>query len=290
MVMSIAIQPNGEILIGSDRLVAYDGDNWTTIPVRNSEIHGGMNTDEGGNIWLGGYGTFGYLERSHSRNLVPFQDLLSELGNTRESVLHPYKLHVLKDRKYLVTKDRVIVWDGMAIKVHAFDPELRIFSYILGDRLFLSDGKTGLYVFENNAPKLIIPNSELDDDGAYWGVSLGHNKYILGSLDHFFFVTDDVIRRRIKSEDYSSLRNSGIVEAVLINNEYIVISTWTSGLAVFSLDGRLIRMLDEEAGLPVQNFTTLKKDGHSGLWAGTGEDCFISVSSVKAGCMTQGMD
>ena len=105
--------PDQRIYVGGgDGLVVFDGASWQAIQSRNRDRVRVMEIDSDGRIWIGSPNEFGYFDVAADGNLA-YRSISDELPESRRNFAETRGLHLLGDRVYFQTLDRVFLWhDG----------------------------------------------------------------------------------------------------------------------------------------------------------------------------------
>ena len=259
--------PNGVLFLGGYKnLVTFDGDRWASSPVGSGYTLRGLDVSpDGKRLWAGATNEIGWFDERQD-GTWEFHSLVSMLPETLRNFGDCWFAFAAGDGALFVTQDRVFRWDGQSMRGWSFPNKTRLSAMRFDGTVFVDDGVTGTYRYDQGEFKLAIPESKLGGNRVIWIGRIGLDWMLVTSGG--LFAWDGVQSRPIGQAAGSFLRANTLTSAVSIANNEVALGTLKGGIAIVGADGSLQQILDKaSAGLPTNEIFSLSGDREGGIWA-----------------------
>ncbi len=264
-IWDIASAKNGIIyMAGNAGLLEYDGQTWNQFKgsegytrslsvVNDSFIYSGSDLDFG--VWnKNKYGQFVYT------SLYPFSK------NPNEENEEFWDVFCIKDYVVFVSFTNIYVYKNKQLtKIAA--PTRFSGSFQNKDKIYLTDKKNGLYVFDGMTLKLLFeyPN-EIPLQIA--GVFETPNGLILVTKYNGLFLWHDGKLSPLNNAVSGSLKEDQVFCSMQIDNSYYAFGTILNGLYITDLDGHIIQHINRKNGLLNNTILSMHYAANGMIWLG----------------------
>ena len=259
-------------------VIAYDGDSWHVIVLpREVGAKSVMYDSVRQRLWVGGFGTFGYLVRdpvsvyryvSLSDSVykkLPFKQVWQILSAKKKVTF------MSNEGQFLVQDDSVII-----------QPITNSFVFEVDGLEYFAKTKGTLSIRENSELKVILDLSGFAWGSIYQVIKLDDNNHLL------FTPYDGVYIHHLPTRSVSLykaplsklLDESSFYGSIPLNDKVIAVGTWHNGIVITDLIGNVIDRISTEKGLLSVGVSDLVLDHFGKLWAAT--DNGISAIDLKA--------
>jgi signal transduction histidine kinase/CheY-like chemotaxis protein len=261
--------PGGELFLGGYKnLITFDGDRWSSYPAGSGYVLRGLDVSrDGKRLWVGGTNEIGWFDGLPDGTWA-YRSLSAMLPGNLRGFGDCWYAFAVGDGGLFVTQDRVFRWDGHAMRIWTFPSKTRLSAMRFAGTVFLDDGGTGVYRYEQDGFKLVIPASQLGGSRVVW-IGPARAGWLL--VTSRGLMTWDGARTTPVGEAASSfVRANTLSSAASLASGRIAVGTLSGGIGIVGNDGALLRVIDKEsAGLPTDEVFSLSVDSEGGLWATT---------------------
>ena len=263
--ISVMVQdPQGRLFVGSDALLEYDGVGWTSHPLPDSYNLMALCYGPDRKLWAGAQNQIGYYTENPSGAFV-FTSLLPRLPAEHRRIDSTWACGLVGDQVYFICQSKVLRWDGVNFTVWDFPNQSRLYPVRLGDALWFTDPKTGLYRLTTGGPRLEYGPKDLPPSAAF-GLERDAGGLRLFSRDGLCYAGQPQ-KSLCATEVTDFLRTRPVSSFLRLPDGNYAIGT-LGGLGIMSPDGRLLRALSQEDGLTGNAINALFLDREDQLWIG----------------------
>lgn len=258
---------SGLIYVGNGTgLLEYDGVSWRSLDMPGNSAVRSLALAEDGTVFAGGHGTFGYLapDSSGLAQYVSLSDgVVSEVGDVTEV----WKIVPTPEGVFFSTRERLFRYrEGEPIR--HWKPDI---GFLLGfgfeGHFHTVDQGRGLVRFEGDE-QILVPGGERFARGApvYFTLPRADGSILLGVPGQGLIRFDGCTFEPFETEADERLRRDVLYQAAPLADGGMALLTRHGGVYLLSAEGRLLRVIDEENGLPDRNAWAGFQDREGGLW------------------------
>ncbi len=254
--------PLGRIFVGGRGLFVFDGQSWRVYPIGNSFAVRTIQFDRD-RIWVAGANEIGYLDEPTIGNLR-YHSLIDQLPESERPVGQIWGSGVVGPRLYFVGREKLYAWNGSSFQIWNFPGRARLFPLSLDGEMWIHHVESGLYRLTVEGPKLEFAPSSLPGSGIL-GLTHDAKGLLLVSAIGFYrpgtpakLEFDESINQFIATNrlaSYTTLRSG--VHAV---------GTVDGGMILVDQEGKLLRRLDSQNGLPGNAVFSITEDTRGQVW------------------------
>ena len=259
--------PRGIMYFGNtEGLVEFDGVQWRRIALPNASTVRSLAMDDKGTIFVGGQGELGYLAPDAQGN-AQFVSLLEKLPAEDRKFGDVWSIAATADGVYFSSTGRLMRWrpkEGM----RAWKPDTRFRrAYLIDGVLHVQVTDIGLHRFQNEKLDL-VPGGDKLSKSDLRGVFRRGQDNILATNKGCFRMTATGL------EDYPFAADAALKEASLytlhqLNNDLLALGTLRGGLLLTNTEGKILRTITKDTGLPSEYITSAAVDRQNGVWLTT---------------------
>ncbi|QOC21972.1 diguanylate cyclase [Wenzhouxiangella sp. AB-CW3] len=268
---ALAEDDRGMVHVGNvDGVVlSFDGVRWRSTRVGTETIRS-LAADADGRIYVGTVGDFGYLEPDEQgrRHFVSLRDQLPEENREFADV---WAIFPTYDAVYFSTFAGLyrISDDG----VQVWEPETRFhLAFEVAERIFVREVDRGLFELIDDELQPVPDGDHFADKRVYvmlpWGEREGYpeGSILIGTREVGWYVHDGDGLEQWETGIDEFLPDDLLYHAVRLDNGDLAVATLRGGLSLLDENGRLLRRMTREDGLPDSAVFRLHADRQGGLW------------------------
>lgn len=250
----------------TEGLVEFDGVQWRRIALPNASTVRSLAMDSKGTIFIGGQGELGYLAPDAQGN-AQFVSLLEKLPAEDRKFGEVWSIAATADGVYFSSTGRLMRWrpkEGM--RTWKLTNRFRR-AYLIDDVLHVQVTSVGLHRLQNDKLEL-IPGGEKLENIDMRGVFRHGASNIVATQKGCFRIT------RTGLEPFSFAADAALKEASLytlnqLNNDLLALGTLRGGLILTNTEGKILRTITKDNGLPSEYITSSTVDRQNGVWLTT---------------------
>ena len=263
---SVVQDGRGIVYVGNNhRVLEYDGAEWRHIPIPNESIARGLAVDDDGTVYVGAQGEIGYLEPDAAGS-TRYVSLREHLPEDARDFADVWRVVALSDGVYFQSTKYLMRWDGRTpMRVWRAGTRFRPASAVR-DTLFVSEDGRGLLALAGDT-LVLAPGGDLFADKQVYAVLAEPDGGLLVGT-----AWDGLFRRAGRAfapmpTDADSLLTTGFLyNGVTLPGGALAFGTIRKGGVILSREGRLVRRLGPEMGVPQDPILGLFVDREDALW------------------------
>lgn len=277
---SITQDHRGIMYFGNSRgLIEYDGINWREIKIHFAPFVRALTADDKGKVFLTASSDFGYLEPD-SIGQLKFVPLKKQLVKVRKVEKEFWDVAVNSKGAFFKTPDEIIRWDGKDFKI--WDSVYAYRLYKIGDEIYTRNQGKGLMKIDGDSIYVIPDGDFFYNTGVFDMLELSpqennqSNQILITTNYSGLFIYDGKKNLPFKTEIDEFLFENQVYNACILKNGNIALATQRGGVAIIDRDGKLVRFLNQNSGLPTNVAYDVYPDKLGGLWIATNEGIVFS--------------
>ncbi len=253
-------------------VLEFDGISWRKIQVPNSNNVRSLTLGDDGTIYVCASNDFGYLEPD-TLGKLKYISLKPYLDKKYHNYGEMWDVSTSSTAVFFKTDDKIFKWDGRQMSV--LDSVFAFRLYKIGDTIYSRNQGTGLMMIDGDSLKLMPDGAFFATTGVYNMIpfkeanSNQNNKVLITTNLSGLFLHDGEKFTPFKTEVDSFLIESQIYNACAMNDGNYAFATQRGGVVIIDSKGRLVRMINEDSGLPTNVVYDVYTDRHGGLWLAT---------------------
>jgi serine phosphatase RsbU (regulator of sigma subunit)/ligand-binding sensor domain-containing protein len=269
---SIVQNKEGLIYIGNDNgVLEYDGTKWNFIPVILGQKVFSLAVDSSNTIFVGSFGQFGFLEKNE-KGTLSFVSLLDKVKEADRHFENIWRVFALKDKVYFQCTEAVFVYDYKTVSVIYPETSFHL-ALCANGKVYARDRQKGLVRFDDLKTTLVNKSEITAEYGLF---SLLSDESAPGNVNRAMLVTQE------KGLHWLDLSSGELTEIVTPDNDYLLrsriyggirlpgnlfaLNTEFSGTIVVNASGRIVRVINDQAGLQNNYVIAQCFDKTGNLW------------------------
>ncbi len=263
---------DGPMYFGNQLAVMeYDGRAWRVLKIPLPFTRA-LAAGPQGDIYVGDEEQLGVLSRPDSGE-PRYTSLLDRVPAGAKPFGFVRDVRLWRGEIYFATDKNILRYRESDRSFHAWpltgDARNRLF--VVADRLILHRQGEGLYEFSNDAFRRLSNAPELARPGHSFVVAASDRTRLLLGLGEqgLFQLAADGSLTPYPNEADAILRRTSVLTALRLHDQSLAIGTVSEGVIILDAQGRLLRHVSREAGLPHATAFALCEDREGGLWVGT---------------------
>ncbi len=263
---SVVQDGRGIIYVGNNhRVLEYDGAEWRHIPIPNESIARGLAVDTDGTVYVGAQGEIGYLEPDAAGG-ERYVSLMEHLPEDARDFADVWRVVVLSDGVYFQSTRQLMRWDGRTpMRVWRAGTRFRPAS-VVRDTLFVSEDGRGLLALEGDSLRLVPGGAVFAGKPVYAALPAPGGGLLIGTSDHGLYRRAGRAFAPAPTDADSLLTTGFLYNGVMLPGGMSVFGTIRKGGVILSPEGRLVRRLTPEMGVPEDPILGLFVDREGALW------------------------
>lgn len=249
-------------------ILEYDGVTWRRMPIPSAVIRS-FAMDASGKIWVGAHATFGYLEPD-DHGTLQFVSLLDKIPPEDRHFTDVWQILITPQGNFFRSYQRLFRWDGKRMQVWATNSRFEALSEVRG-RIYTSQSGIGLQEIVGDELRT-LPGGAYKDSAKLFLHPYDDRRILVSARDQSLTLYDGekVTPFATQADDY--LKKSDIYTSTSLPDGSLCVTTLRGGGVILGHDGRIIRIINQDAGLPTGNVLAAYPDREGALWLtlGTG--------------------
>jgi signal transduction histidine kinase/CheY-like chemotaxis protein len=254
--------------VSGGNLIEYDGVTWRKTATGSDTIRS-LAFDDDGKLWLGGNGTFGYVEPD-SRGVLRYISLLDKIPEKDRDFTDVWQTLVTPRGVFFRSYQLLFRWDGKSM--HVWTPaEQSRFQALSAIRGHIYTSQNGIGLEEVVGGDLHpVPGGDAYKDAAKLFLHPYDDTHILISQREGLLTLYDGQKAApfpTQVDDY--LKHHKLYTSILLRDGSICVTTLDGGTVIIGHDGKLRQILNVEDGMLDSNALTAFQDRDGALWVGS---------------------
>ena len=277
---SIAQDKRGIMYFGnSSGLLEFDGSSWREIKIPFSALVRSIAINNSGKIFITAGSDFGYLEPD-SVGELRFISLKKQLNKVRKIEKEFWDVTANSKGVFFKTPDEIIRWDGKDFKI--WDSVYAFRLYNIGDDIYSRNQGRGLMKIDGDSISVIPDGEFFSDTGVFDMLPLlqpeknNPDKILISTSYSGLFIYDGKKNIPFKTEIDEFLLTNQVYNACILINGNIAIATQRGGVVIIDRNGKVVKFLNQNYGLPTNVAYDVYPDKLGGLWIATNEGIVFS--------------
>lgn len=246
-VWSVTSTADGSILVGSNALAVFDGEQWTRLSVPESAYaFRALARGRGDRVWVGGINALGYASRGATGDWR-FTSLMPDLQRVDSNPLGDvWTVHTVGQSALWVTSDRIVRWtpraagdhsapaDGSAGKFEVWTrrAKLRLIAFPDSAGLWIfQEGEGLLHIGAEGPPNLMCPANALPEQPVTWMAAARHpeSAALVGLGNRAYAWNGGRVFRRLEGLS-AALDGKVPTTAVWLDDRSLAVGTFKAGV------------------------------------------------------------
>jgi serine phosphatase RsbU (regulator of sigma subunit) len=263
---------NGVMYFGtSTNIFAYDGKNWTAIPVKAGNPIRSMWVGDDGTIYVGSFGSFGYLEKLKNGQLV-YRELSDQLPAAQKKFTDVWRTFFINGEAVFQTSEGIFFFKKFKYAAAIIPEKTFALSFLCKDHFYIRQRQKGIQEIVNHKLQDVPGGGLFADERCLDIIPWKGGKFALLTGDSGFYSFSPSGGKKFQREILSSnvyLHDCFVLGAKYIDDSTIAIYS-RFGIGFLDLDGNLLETINTEDGLIDNSVSSVHVDKQRQLWLTTG--------------------
>lgn len=277
----------GVIYVGNyDKgILEYDGVQWRNISVPDNVPVWSMVTGDDGVVYVGAEGDMGLLEPD-SRGQLHFRSLFDSTLSIDATDFSVWKTYFSEGKVWFCSHSGIVLYHPLSQELEFLaTPEDAYHSYMVQNRLYLSDYDNGLMVYDGTLFKPVA-GGEFFHEKSITGLDQWESGWLfVSTLENGIFLfntrTGQIDNSFLDGALMEKLQSKLITASKLLDQD-LLICTYSNGLYILDREGRVKEIISESEGLidntVIQVYTKGQLSGSGPIWIAN----WKGISKVEA--------
>ncbi|MBX2818330.1 MAG: PAS domain S-box protein [Rhodothermaceae bacterium] len=255
----------GVIYIGNiPGLLEYDGAKWRTIRISNDSVARSMAMDSTGTIYVGAHAELGYLAPD-SLGMMHYHSLLEHVPEEERTFTNVWKVHTTPDGVYFRTSTHLFRWAQGQMTVWKPPTEYQR-SFWIDGVLYIRAWDVGLFHMVNDSLVMVPRGEQFADQRVDLMLPFSDDRILIGTRTDGLLVSTPEGYIPFETEADTYLKENQLYDGLVLPDQTIAFATLRGGLVHIDQEGRFLRSITKEDGLPDNTIWSLGLDKENGLW------------------------
>jgi len=263
--------------ISGGQILEYDGVTWRKIFTPSSVVRS-IAMDDSGKIWVGAAGDFGYLEPDPAGTLH-FVSLLAKVPAQYRGFTDAWEILITPQGVFFRSYELLFRWDGNRIQVWSpWQPNARFqaLSAVRGHIYTAQDG-IGLQEIVGDELRAIPGGDAYKGAGKLFLNAYDDGRILVSARNQLLTLYDGQKVTTFPTQADEYLTTHKTYKSTIFADGRLCITTLSGGAVILSHDGRLLQIVNHEAGVVSSPAFSSFLDRDGALWLGTD----IGISRVE---------
>src|ERR1035437_9211034 len=263
----------GVMYFGNENgLLEYDGVSWRKIDMPNSANVRALAIDDKGTIFVCDRSDIGYF-KPDSIGRLRFISLLPFLDPKDRNFGEIWDVATSSKGAFFKTKDKIFRWDEKSMFV--WDSVIALRLYNINDTIYSRNNGVGLMMIDGNTLRLMPGGQFFSSTGVFDMLpfddktSNQKGRILVTTNYRGLFIYDGKKFSKFKTDIDRFLINNQIYNACITAGGNFAFATQRGGVAVIDPNGKSVKIINVDSGLPTNIVYDVFSDQSGSLWLAT---------------------
>lgn len=270
-VWTITQDRRGLIYVGvsGGDLIEYDGVTWRKTETGSDALRS-LAVDESGKLWVGGNGTFGYVEPD-SKGSLRFVPLLDKVPDKDRQFTAVWQTLPAPQGVFFRSYEKLFRWDGSKIHVWSRGDKgaFQALSAVRG-RIYTAQGAVGLEEIVGDELRPVPGGDTYKDAVKLFLHPYDNNRMLITQREGLLTLYDGQRVTAFPTPVDNYIKQHKLYTSILLRDGGICLTTLDGGAIILSHDGKLRQIVNVQDGLLDEGALSAFEDRDGALWVGTG--------------------
>jgi signal transduction histidine kinase/CheY-like chemotaxis protein/ligand-binding sensor domain-containing protein len=250
-------------------LIEYDGVTWRKTTSGSDAVRS-LAFDESGKLWLGGNGTFGYVEPDDKGSLR-YVPLLDKVPENERQFTDIWQTLVTPQGVFFRSYEKLFRWNGKSMQVWSRGDRGRYqaLSAVRG-HIYTSENGIGLEEIVGDELRPVPGGDAYKDALKLFLYPYDDTRIIVSQREGLLTLYDGQKVTPFPTQVDSYLKQHKLYTSTQLRDGSICLTTLDGGAVILTHDGKLRQILNVEDGLLDSGALSAFEDRDGALWIGTG--------------------
>ncbi len=251
----------------SSALLEFDGATWRKIFLPSNVLRS-LEVDEGGRVWVGASGNFGYLAPD-ANGTRQFVSLLEKVPAQHHAFTDVWQTLITPQGIFFRSYERLFRWDGKRMQVWSAEAKSRFqaLSSING-RVYTAQSGIGLQEIVGDELRNLPGGEAYRSSGKLFLYRFDDSHILVSARDQLLTLYDGQKVTPFVTQADAYLGAHKLYTSILLRDGTICATTFNGGAVLIAHDGKLRQILDKSDGLLGSNVLSAYQDREGALWLG----------------------
>lgn len=260
-------------------ILVYDGARWQTISTPTNNVVRSLAVDDGGVVYAGIQGDFGYLHPD-STGTMAFVSLLDQVSLEDREFADVWNTLVTDEGIYFQTTERLFRWDGNEVRVWNSEPGFHT-AHVVEGQLYVREFEVGLLQMTDDTLQPIPDGRQFADLRVYLMAAYPGNRILIATRQEGLFLYDGASVKAFPTEIDAFLQDYPLYHGTALPGGRYALGTFDGGgVVVIDVEGRVVEHLNESIMGDWVNATFVDKQG--GLWVALNNEGIVRADVPSA--------
>ena len=258
---------------GAGMVLSFDGVRWRSTRLPGEAIVRSLGVDSAGRVHVGAIGDFGYLE-ADADGVLEFVSLHDRLPQDAPEFADVWATLPVDGAVYYFSFAGLFRHDGQSIDV--FRPERSFhLAFEVGGRILVREVGRGLLELVDDVLQPLSGGELFAEERVYAVLPRssdpGDRGLLIGTRDKGWWLHDGERLQRWPTEVDALMSSELFYGALRLEDGRLALATVLGGLLLIDAEGRLLRRIGRDQGLPDNAVFRMHEDREGGLWLALGQ-------------------
>ena len=258
----------GVLYFGVDFMVLeYDGVSWRKILVPSATVRS-LAMDATGRIWVGAYGNFGYLE-ADAHGALQYMSLLDKIPPEQRNFNDVWQVLITPQGNFFRSYARLFRWDGRRMQTWETKTRFQALSGVRG-HIFTSQTGIGLQEIQGDELRALPGGDAYKNSTKLFLIPYDDRRILVSARRELLTLFDGEKVAPFPTQADEYFRKNDIYSSSALPDGGFCVTTSQGGAVIVEHDGRLRRIINQDAGLQNASAYVAYSDREGALWLGLG--------------------
>jgi signal transduction histidine kinase/CheY-like chemotaxis protein/ligand-binding sensor domain-containing protein len=247
-------------------VLEFDGTSWRRIEVgENAGSVRAIAIDDSNRIWVGGFGTFGYLAPD-ATGVLKYVSMADRLPRDAPAFADVWRLYATPDGVVVQTARAIFVWAHEKMSVLQTATRFGRASLVDG-RVYVNTPEAGLNVLEGTTLRPLPGTASLGNEAYPVLLRYDERRLLVGTRENGLFLYDGASLTPFAT-GAQTLKRTQLYRGIVLPGPTFGFETLGAGLVTIDAEGREVMQISRANGLPSDTVYYAMPDREGALWLG----------------------